>query len=215
MGARPDRFRVASRRDEPEPPRCGGVEDEGRQRVPDRGAPPGLAADGPVLRDGLGGRPLRGRKVRPGAQQGCRCMSPAAGRDDDLSQYVRQAQTVLPRGHRRGNRVSLILVRPLGYAFQAERRQPLPRPGRAARRTSSAVPASPRGSREDLDGIDIMRSQLGEQGSSLKDPGVVRACADMPLVGRPADTADCPGELAFTPASGLIDSVLLGRRWWG
>jgi hypothetical protein len=65
------------------------------------------------------------------------------------------------------------------------------------------MPASPRGSREDLDDLGITVSERVEKIKSLKDPGVVHARVNMSRVGCPADAADCPGELEFAVASGL------------
>ncbi len=65
------------------------------------------------------------------------------------------------------------------------------------------MPASPRGGREDLDGLDTARSECAEEGKSLEDPGVVGARVHAPRVGCPADAADRPGELELAVASGL------------
>ena len=75
---------------------------------------------------------------------------------------------MLTRGHRTGNSVSLVLVRALGNVFQTEGCQSLPSPGRAALGASLAVPASPRGSRKNLDDLGTMGSKRAEQGNSLK-----------------------------------------------
>ena len=68
---------------------------------------------------------------------------------------------------------------------------------------SPAVPASPRGSREDLDNLDTIGSEPVEQGKSLEDPGVVRARVNTSFVGCPADTADRLGDQEFAVASRL------------
>jgi len=44
------------------------------------------------------------------------------------------------------------------------------------------MPASPRGSLEDLDDFDAMESKRAEQSNSFKDPSVVGACPDESLV---------------------------------
>lgn len=97
---------------------------------------------------------------------------------------------MLTRGHRTCNSISLVLVRALGNVFQTEGCQSLPSPGRAALGASLAVPASPRGSRKNLDDLGTMRSKRAEQGNSLKDPSVVGASADTSCIGRPADAED-------------------------
>ena len=131
------------------------------------------------------------------------CGSPAAGRHDDIPDRLRQGQSVLASRHRGGNSVSLVLICPRWHAIQAEGCQCLPAPGRAGSRPSLAVPASPRGSREDLDDLDTARSECVEESKPLKDPGVVGARMHPYRVGCPADSADRPGELEFALASGL------------
>src|SRR5258708_7406115 len=44
------------------------------------------------------------------------CTSLAGGRDDDISYRFGQGQTVLTSGHRRGNSVALVLIRPRRHA---------------------------------------------------------------------------------------------------
>jgi len=127
----------------------------------------------------------------------------SVGRDDDFAHCFRQCQAVLTSGHRRGNCISLVLVGARGHVLQAERCQSLATPGRAGPGASLAVPACPRGSREDLDDFGITVSERVEKVKSLKDPRVVRARVNTSRVGCPADAANCPGELEFAVASGL------------
>ena len=124
-------------------------------------------------------------------------------RHDDIPDRLRQGQSVLASRHRGGNSVSLVLIRPCWHAIQAEGCQCLLTPGRAGSEPSLAVPASPRGSREDLDDLDTARSECVEEGKSLEDPRVVGARVHTSRVGCPADSADRPGELEFALASGL------------
>ena len=130
------------------------------------------------------------------------CRSPVADRHDDIPDRLRQGQSVLASRHRGGNSVSLVLVRPCWHAIRAEGCQSLPTPGRAGSEASLAVPASPRGSREDLDDLNTARSECAEEGKSLQDPGVVGARVHTSRVGCPADSADRPGELELAFASG-------------
>jgi hypothetical protein len=65
------------------------------------------------------------------------------------------------------------------------------------------MPASPRGSREDLDDLDTARSERAERSKSLEDPGVVGTRVHTPRVGCPADPADQPGELQLASRAAL------------
>lgn len=130
------------------------------------------------------------------------CRSPATDGHDDIPECLRQGQGALASRRRSGNSVSLILVRSCWYAIRAEGWQSLPTPGRAGPGTSLAVPASPRSSRKDLDGLDTPRSECVEESKSLKDPGV-GARAHTSGVRCPADSTDRPGELEFAFASSL------------
>ena len=65
------------------------------------------------------------------------------------------------------------------------------------------MPASPRGSREDLDDLQAAVSERVVQGKSLENPGVARVRVNSSFVGRPADAADRLGELELAVASGL------------
>jgi hypothetical protein len=110
---------------------------------------------------------------------------------------------VLTGCHCSGDGISLILVGAPWHAVQTEGRQALPAPGRSCLGASLALPARPRGSREDLDEFDITRGEYVEEGEPLNDSGIVGARTHVCRVGCPADAANRPDELALTVASGL------------
>lgn len=136
---------------------------------------------------------------RPTGPEACR--SPATGRHDDLPYRLGHHQGVLASGHRSGDSVSLVLVHACRDAVQAESCQTLASSGRASPGAPLAVPASPRGSGEDLDHLDIARDEGAEQNPPLDDPGIVGACQQTALIRCPADAADRPGELELALAS--------------
>src|ERR1700730_10930062 len=105
--------------------------------------------------------------------------------------------------HRSGDGVALVLVGPCRHAIEAKGCQSLPSPGRAGSGASLAVPASPRGSGEDLDHLDTAHCKGLEEGKPLDDPGVVGAGLHMALIRCPADAADRVSELALALASRL------------
>ena len=118
----------------------------------------------------------------------------SAPRDDDLAEALGVPRRVLAGGHRGGDRVARILGRASRDALQAEARERRARPVRPPLRSAGAVPARPRGGREDLDDLGGERLERAVQPKALDDPGVVAAGVHPRRVRRPADAADGAGE---------------------